>query len=149
VTPVVQEADPALVAAVRSLARLARLLERSSGDLTLAQYRVLAAVAEGDERASRIADRLALGKPAISAAVESLNQRGLLVRNPAVDDQRAAALSITDDGRSALARAERSMCDELAAIAECRGDAQDLLSALTNLGGALDDHRAACRGQRR
>src|ERR1700742_3257644 len=88
------------VAAIRALARMARLLERSSGDLHLAHYRVLAAVADGDERASRVADRLALGNPTVSAAVESLTKRGLLSREDAVEDRRAATLTLTSAGET-------------------------------------------------
>ncbi len=62
--------------AVRALARASRVLERASSELSLAHYRVLSAIASGDERGSRIAARLALGKPTVSAAVESLCQRG-------------------------------------------------------------------------
>ena len=47
------------------------------GSLGLAHYRFLALVAGGDERASRLAERLALGKPAVSAAVGALVAQGL------------------------------------------------------------------------
>jgi DNA-binding MarR family transcriptional regulator len=60
------------VEAVRSLARASSVLERSSPLLSLAHYRVLAAIAQGDERASNIARKLAIGKPTVSVAVESL-----------------------------------------------------------------------------
>src|SRR6201986_4713191 len=101
------------VQAVRALARLARALERSSGDLNLAHYRVLAAIADGDERASRVADRLALGKPTVSAAVESLTKRGLLSRVGAAADRRAATLTLTAAGEAALAEVERGMLARL------------------------------------
>jgi DNA-binding MarR family transcriptional regulator len=60
------------IEAVRALARATRVLERASGELSLAHYRVLAAIASGDERASRVANRLAIGKPTVSVAVEAL-----------------------------------------------------------------------------
>src|ERR1700733_8535274 len=97
------------VGAIRSLARVARLLERSSGDLNLAHYRVLSAIAEGSERASRVADRLTLGKPTVSAAVESLTKRGLLAREVADDDRRAVTLTLTPAGEAALAEVEEVM----------------------------------------
>src|ERR1700761_2389949 len=99
--------------AIRALARMARQLERSSGDLNLAHYRVLAAVADGDERASRVADRLALGKPTVSAAVESLTKRGLLSRADAEADRRAATLTLTPAGEAALVEVERGMLERL------------------------------------
>ncbi len=79
------DATPRQVDAVRALARATRVLERASGELSLAHYRVLSAIASGEKRASRVAERLAIGKPTVSAAVEALAQRGLLLRS-AVDD---------------------------------------------------------------
>jgi DNA-binding MarR family transcriptional regulator len=127
------------VEAVRALARVARLLERSTGALSLAQYRVLAAVASGHGRASRIAERLALGKPAISAAVEALSQRGLLLRGEVADDQRASALSLTAEGRAVLLEVETTMADELTSLVARRPDPDRLVAALAELGVAVDE----------
>src|ERR1700753_1126039 len=101
-----RRANDERVQAVRALARMARVLERSTGALTLAHYRVLSAVADGDERASLVAARLALGKPTVSAAVESLTKRGLLAREDAAEDRRAATLTLTPAGEAALAEVE-------------------------------------------
>src|SRR5262249_17877418 len=60
----------ALDGAVQALARLSRLLERAAAPLSLADYRALAAILAGEERASRLAERLAVGKPSISATVD-------------------------------------------------------------------------------
>jgi DNA-binding MarR family transcriptional regulator len=127
------------VEAVRALARVARLLERSTGELSLAQYRVLAAVGSGQERASRIAQRLALGKPAISAAVDALTQRGLLTRSGVVGDQRASALALTPEGASVLASVEATMTGQVSALVARRPHPERLLEALAELGLAVDD----------
>jgi DNA-binding MarR family transcriptional regulator len=140
------------VQAIRALARVARLLERSSGDLNLAHYRVLAAVADGDERASRVADRLALGKPTVSAAVESLCKRGLLSREDAVDDRRAATLTLTPAGEAALAEVERGMLERIDDLCARTADGDRVLEALGQLGEALDEvaaERAAQRAEKR
>ncbi len=137
------------VGAVRALVGAARVLERASGELSLAQYRVLASVAAGDERASRIAARLALGKPTISATVESLRRRGLLTRAAVDDDQRAATLRLTDDGRAVLDAAERAMLDRLGELAARTAEPAAVLAALRALDGAVDGYladRAAARG---
>ena len=138
--------------AIRALARLARQLERSSGDLNLAHYRVLAAVADGDERASRVADRLALGKPTVSAAVESLTGRGLLAREDAAEDRRAATLSLTPAGEAALAEVERGMLERLDEFFARTPDPDAVLDSLAHLGEALDEvaaERLAARMARR
>jgi len=140
------------VQAIRALARLARVLERSSGDLNLAHYRVLSAVADGEERATRLADRLALGKPTISAAVESLCRRGLLKREDAVEDRRAATLSLTADGEAALAEVERGIIARFDDLLARTPDPAAAIEALANLGEALDEvaaERAAARALKR
>jgi DNA-binding MarR family transcriptional regulator len=140
------------VQAIRALARVARLLERSSGDLNLAHYRVLSAVADGDERASRVADRLALGKPTVSAAVESLCRRGLLSRADAAEDRRAATLTLTPAGEAALAAVERGMLERLDDLCARTPDGAQVIESLGQLGEALDEvaaERAARRGAER
>jgi DNA-binding MarR family transcriptional regulator len=126
------------VEALRGLARASRLLERACDELSLAQYRVLSSVASGDERASRIADRLALGKPAISATVDSLAQRGLLRRANVETDQRAAALALTAEGRATLARVEAAMAERVGTLAAHTDDPAATLTALAALDDAVD-----------
>jgi len=136
VTP---SATDAAVAAVRALARASRILERSTDELNLAHYRVLAAVAGGDELASRVAARLALGRPAVSSAVAALTQRGLLNRIGVAGDQRAAVLSLTPAGRGVLARSEQAMTARIADLAARTPDAARLLEALGWLNDAVDE----------
>jgi DNA-binding MarR family transcriptional regulator len=144
----VRRANDSEVGAIRAVARMARLLERSSEDLNLAHYRVLSAVADGDERASRVADRLALGKPTISAAVESLCKRGLLSREDAAEDRRAATLTLTPAGMEALIAVEKAMVERLRDITGRLPDGDRAVEALGELGPALDE-LAAERAARR
>ncbi|WP_326834465.1 MarR family winged helix-turn-helix transcriptional regulator [Amycolatopsis rhabdoformis] len=125
--------------AVRALARVSRLLERSSGELNLAHYRVLSAVASGDERASRVARRLALGRPAISAAVDALTKRGLLIRGDVDADHRATALSLTPEGEQLLATTEAGMVEGLMALVSRTSDGDGVLESLSRLGDAIDE----------
>ena len=127
---------------MRALARASRLLERASEDLSLAHYRVLSAIAGGDERASRIARRLALGKPTISAAVEALHRRGLLERTEVDGDQRMIALRLTDEGERLLADVESSMIGWLDDVSDRAPDRDELLSALVILGDAIEAMQA-------
>src|SRR5438067_13809635 len=94
---------------VRTLARLARMLERGAGDLSLSQFRVLAMVDEGGERASQLADRLAVAKPTITAVVDGLVERGYLKRTADCDDRRATKITLTAAGKKALYDAEHAM----------------------------------------
>jgi DNA-binding MarR family transcriptional regulator len=136
----------AAVEAVRALARASSVLERVSGEVSLAHYRVLSAIASGDERASHIARKLAVGKPTVSAAVESLCQRDLLVRTSVAGDQRAAALHLTEAGTALLQRVETGMIARLEELCARTPDAAALIQALTWLGAALDSRLASRLG---
>ncbi|HET6152029.1 MAG TPA: MarR family winged helix-turn-helix transcriptional regulator [Marmoricola sp.] len=133
---------PALIVGVRAVSRVARLLERATGELTLAQYRVLSAVDAGDERASRIAQRLAVGKPTVSAVVDSLCKRELLTRSDVAEDLRAAALALTPLGRTTLAEVEAAMCAQLADLVARTPDAHGLLASLGGLDAAIEQRLA-------
>lgn len=132
-----------LGASVETLSRLARILERASGELSLSHYRVLAMVSAGDGRASRLAGRLALGKPAISAAVESLVSRGLLARSDSDPDRRATRLQITARGIQALTAAESLMCVALDDLLSHATNPTAVLAAISDLSLALDRRQAA------
>ena len=136
--------DPAVVA-VRALVRVSRLMERSLEELSMAHYRVLAAISAGEEIASRVAARLALGRPAVSAAVASLADRGLIIRVGVSGDQRAAGLHLTEAGQQALARAEAAMSGELCFLATKTADPKAVLLTL----GELNEAVSATYAQRR
>jgi DNA-binding MarR family transcriptional regulator len=129
------------IAAVRAVAMLARFAERTLGDVSLAHYRLLSGIAEGHERASRLASKLALGKPAISASVDALGRAGLISRAAVVGDQRASALALTPAGRAVLDNAERELVAALrAVVADPDGT---IVQALAAIGAALEaEHRA-------
>ncbi len=137
------------VQAIRALARISRALERSSAELNLAHYRVLSAVADGDERASRVAGRLALGKPAVSAAVDALCQQGLLLRVGVERDRRAAALALTPAGEAALTAVEREMLSRIEGLCARTPDGPRVLESLAWLGDALDEAAAERRAAER
>jgi DNA-binding MarR family transcriptional regulator len=117
--------------------------------LSLAHYRVLAAIASGDERASRVANRLAIGKPTVSAAVEALAQRGLLLRSAVDGDQRVAVLHLTPEGRALLARVEAEMIRRIDELCARTPDPDRLMESLVWLGAAIDDWQAQRAAERR
>jgi len=127
---------------IRTLARLARVLERACVDLTLPQYRVLALVATGSERATHLAGELALTKPTVSAMVESLVERGLVERASVSGDRRAVRLTVTPAGRGALRAAEDAMRTRLETVITHVPDRALVEAALAQLADALDAARA-------
>lgn len=134
---------PELGPTVEALTRVARILERASPELSLSHYRVLSMIWAGNGRASRLAERLALGKPAISAAVESLVARGLIARSSLDPDRRVVHLEITPKGFSALATAELAMSRELAHLLEHAPNQVGTRAALKNLSLAVAARQAA------
>jgi DNA-binding MarR family transcriptional regulator len=125
-------------AAVRTLARLARLLEHACQELTLPQYRLLTMVASGDERASQLAGRLALSKPTVTAAVDGLVERGLLARSEVAADRRVVRLTLTPAGRTALATTEVAMAAPLARLLPRCEDPGLVMVALGQLSRAME-----------
>ena len=124
--------------AVRNLARLARSLECATGGLTLTQYRVLAMVDDGGERATHLAHALALAKPTVTAAVDGLVERGLLARDAVPGDRRSVRISLTQAGAAALQDAEAAMAERLVAVAE-----PAVVDALARMGPAIDGLRVS------
>lgn len=123
--------------AARTLALLARVLEQAAGDLTLPQYRVLALIAAGDERATRLAGRLAITKPSVSGVVDGLVERGLLAREPVAGDRRAIRLRLTRPGSRALAEAEATMAARLEPLVDAVTDRAGFVDALDEIDHAL------------
>jgi DNA-binding MarR family transcriptional regulator len=136
-----------------TLARLARMLERACGGLdpplTLAQYRLLALIGSGADRASHLAGRLALAKPTVSAPVDTLVERGLVQRSTAQEDRRVTTLTVTEPGRDVLATAEGAMRASLDDILARVDDPAGVTGALAALGGGLDARREERREERR
>jgi DNA-binding MarR family transcriptional regulator len=136
-----------------TLARLARLLERACGELepplTLPQYRLLAMIGGGADRASHLAGQLALAKPTVSATVDTLVERGLVERATSRDDRRVTTLSVTSAGGGVLADAEGAMRAHLDDVLARVDDPAAVSGALTALAAALDERRSARRAAQR
>jgi DNA-binding MarR family transcriptional regulator len=132
-----------------TLARLARLLERACGELepplTLAQFRLLAMIASGSDRASHLAGLLALAKPTVSATVDTLVERGLVERATSRDDRRVTTLTVTAGGQEVLGGAEAAMRARLDDVLARVDDPTAVSQSLSALGTALDERRAARR----
>lgn len=135
-------------AAVNALTRASRILERSLPELSLADFRVLSAVAEGEARASRLAHRLALGKPAISSTVDSLVRRGLLTKQAHDADQRATDLVLTTTGEAARASAEEALIAVVTQLVDDTDDPAATLTALASLEPAIERRQASIAAAR-
>lgn len=124
--------------AVRVLARLQRMLEFANAGLTVPQYRMLVVLSEGGERSARLAQRLAVRKPTLTALADGLIAAGYAERSSEPGDRRIVRLQLTDAGRAALARADEAYLDALAPLLGRMVDPERLVDGLTDAGDALD-----------
>ncbi|MFI5047757.1 MAG: MarR family winged helix-turn-helix transcriptional regulator [Acidimicrobiia bacterium] len=131
------EQRPAVDRDVLTLAWLARVLERACTDLTLPQYRLLALIARGDERASDVAARLALARPTVSATIDTLVERGVLERTAIDTDRRAVRLTITAEGYGLMRTAQDAMRERLDDVLTRAADPSLVQLALDQLAVAL------------
>jgi DNA-binding MarR family transcriptional regulator len=132
-----------LTEAVRALSRLSRIVERASDELSSADYRVMSAIAGGEARASRMASRLLLGKPAISSTVESLSKRGLIIKSTVEGDNRATQLALSEEGAEVFARMEARMVRQLELLAERTPSASQVVESIGWLGVVIEESMAA------
>lgn len=102
-------------------------------DLSLAQYRVLALLAEGRSLPSSMADSLGLRRPSITAVVDGLVARGLVVRVPDERDRRRVTHAITRPGRRLLTSADRAVEGRLRLVAAASGEDQAVAKAFEGI----------------
>jgi DNA-binding MarR family transcriptional regulator len=134
--------------AVRVLVRLRRVLERADIGLTLPQYQLLQMVRSGGERSAKLADKLAVRKPTLTAAVDGLVAAGLLERATESGDRRVVRIRITEAGLDAVARAEDQLAQVMGPLFADSGDPGALFDALDSLEAALNRHHEAWHAAR-
>ncbi len=125
--------DAALLIGIDSLLRVERLLERVPTPLTVPQYRILRMVEAGGERAARLADRLAVRKPTLTAVADGLVQAGFLVRETDAMDRRVVRLCLTERGAEALQETERAYVERVRPVLDRASDPARLLTLLAEL----------------
>ncbi len=92
-------ADDRLAEAVVTVLRMARVLERIDAGVSTHQYRMLKLIGGGGERSARLAEKLAVAKPTLTATADSLVAAGLATRHAEPGDRRVVRLCITRPAR--------------------------------------------------
>jgi DNA-binding MarR family transcriptional regulator len=133
VAPLSDSDDAALLAGIDSLLRVERLLERVPTPLTVPQYRILRMVEAGGERAARLADRLSVRKPTLTAVADGLVQACYLVRETEALDRRVVKLCLTTRGAEALEETERAYVERVRPVIERAADPARLLELLAEI----------------
>ena len=129
--------------AVMILLRLFRSLERVDTDLTPQQYRILKLAGAGGERSAKLAERLAVAKPTLTATADGLVAAGHARRETEPGDRRVVRLCLTTSGHEAVDRADAAYGLWLDQLLAHTGEPDQVLRALDALNLAMDEIRRA------
>ena len=81
---------------------------REDGELSYVQFQLLARLsldsATGSERMTDLADGVVYSRSGLTYQAGLLEKAGLVVRAPAVDDERSVTVTVTDAGRARVAQ---------------------------------------------
>jgi DNA-binding MarR family transcriptional regulator len=132
--------------AVLTVMRLFRALERVDTGLTPQQYRILKLAGAGGERSARLAQRLAVAKPTLTATADGLVAAGYARREAEAGDRRVVRLCLTAAGRAALERADAAYAHWLGPLLGATGDTAGVLEVIRDLDAAMDERRHARLG---
>jgi DNA-binding MarR family transcriptional regulator len=133
-------------AAIMVIFRLFRGLECVDAGLTPSQYRIMKLAGAGGERSTRLAQRLAVAKPTLTATADGLVAAGYACRAAEPGDRRVVRLSLTPAGHAALDRADAAYAGWLGPLLDATGDPEAVLDALELLGSAMTEARRARQG---
>lgn len=131
--------DP--LSAVLAIMRMARALDRVEAGLSPQQYRILKLAGAGGERSARLAERLAVAKPTLTAIADSLVAAGLARREAEPGDRRVVRLHLTEAGNVAVERADAAYGQWLGDLLELTGDGDRIEADLLLINVALDELR--------
>jgi DNA-binding MarR family transcriptional regulator len=129
--------------AILVILRLNRGLDCVDAGLTPAQYRIMKLAGAGGERSTRLAQRLAVAKPTLTALADGLVTAGYARRTTEPGDRRVVRLTLTEAGRAALDRADAAYAAWLTGLLTATGQPARVLAALGLLDSALTETRRA------
>lgn len=129
--------------AVLAIMRLSRALDHVETGLTPPQYRILKLAGAAGERSTRLAQRLAVAKPTLTAIADGLVAAGYAIRETEPGDRRVVRLSLTPAGRAALERADAAYAAWLGPMLAHTGEPATVLRALDLIDAALTSERQA------
>ena len=116
-----EDLDAVIGAVLRATQAFVGLALRSLGaagaSITLAQYRMLAVLADDDGQNVRdLAARLGVDRSTATRMCNRLVSAGLIQRADDPDDRRAVVISLTGEGRAVVAAVTRARRDNVAAL---------------------------------
>ena len=133
--------------AILVILRLNRGLDCVDAGLTPAQYRIMKLAGAGGERSTRLAQRLAVAKPTLTALADGLVAAGYATRTAEPGDRRVVRLTLTEAGQAALDRADAAYAGWLTGLLTATGEPATVLDALGLLDSALTETRRARKNE--
>jgi DNA-binding MarR family transcriptional regulator len=144
-TPTEERAAPA-IAALLTILRITRVLERIDAGVSPQQYRMLKLIGAGGERSARLAEKLAVARPTLTATADSLVAAGLACREAEPGDRRVVRLRLTEAGQKAVERADAAYAEWFGSLLEHTGRAEQIAADLLALDDAMTERRRARLG---
>ncbi|HYK68377.1 MAG TPA: MarR family transcriptional regulator [Streptosporangiaceae bacterium] len=131
------------IEALLTILRITRVLERIDAGVSPQQYRMLKLIGAGGERSARLAEKLAVARPTLTATADSLVAAGLACREAEPGDRRVVRLRLTEAGQAAVGRADAAYSDWFGALLDHTGRREQIIADLLALDIAMTErHRA-------
>jgi DNA-binding MarR family transcriptional regulator len=135
--------DEAILDALLTVLRIARVLERIDAGVSPQQYRMLKLIGEGGERSARLAERLAVARPTLTSTADSLVAAGLAIRQAEPGDRRVVRLCLTPAGQAAVRRADDAYAAWFGSVLQHTGHGAEIIADLLSLDDAMTERRRA------
>ena len=137
------------IEALLTVLRISRVLERIEAGVSPQQYRMLKLIGAGGERSARLADKLAVARPTLTATADSLVAAGLACREPEPGDRRVVRLCLTEAGEAAVARADVAYAEWFGGLLDHTCLREQIVSDLQRLDTAMTERYRARTAARR
>jgi DNA-binding MarR family transcriptional regulator len=137
------ETDAPAIEALLTILRISRVLERIEAGVSPQQYRMLKLIGAGGERSARLAEKLAVARPTLTATADSLVAAGLACREAEPGDRRVVRLRLTEAGEAAVARADVEYAEWFGGLLEHTGRREQIVTDLQRLGTAMTERHQA------
>jgi DNA-binding MarR family transcriptional regulator len=131
------------IEALLTILRVSRVLDRIEAGVSPQQYRILKLIGEGGERSARLADKLAVARPTLTATADSLVAAGLACREAEPGDRRVVRLRLTEAGQAAVARADIAYAEWFGRLLDDTGQREQIVANLLLLDTAMTERRRA------
>jgi DNA-binding MarR family transcriptional regulator len=135
--------DDQTINALLAVLRISRVLERIDAGLSPQQYRILKLIGLGGERSARLAEKLAVAKPTLTATADSLVAAGLACREAEPGDRRVVRLHPTQAGQAAVQRADAAYAAWFGSLLDHTGCRDQIISDLLKLDESMTERHLA------